>query len=305
MSAQTQLQCSLLLETPSLFCLAVEHKEALTWLWLFAPEFCAGKSYSGWTRGSWVCSYRDWVLRCTLPTETPLPHQLQHQRQQQRLHRASAASPMRSECFPRHSPPPPQIRRERQRERERQWDREKETERERYSERHTRRKRQRQAESVCVFLTQSSLPGSSVCVTPWTVACQAPLSMGFPRQDNWSGWPFPSLGDLLDPGIETTSPEFPSIGGGFFTTAPPGKPLTKDNCWQLSRWFQWGVEQQAERVLSLLWVRLGLESTLRLGINETLRGASGTSSVGLPWWSSGWESVLQCRGRGLDPWSRN
>ena len=304
MSAQTQLQCSLLLETPSLFCLAVEHKEALTWLWLFAPEFCAGKSYSGWTRGSWVCSNRDWVLRPALPTEMPSPHQLQYQRQQQRLHRASAASPMRSECFPRHSPPPPQIRRERQRERERQWDREKETERERYSERHTRRKRQRQAESVCVFLTQSSLPGSSVCVTPWTVARQAPLSMGFPRQENWSGWPFPSLGDLLDPGIETTSPEFPSIGGGFFTTAPPGKPLrtTAGNYPDDSNG-EWNSRQK--RFSAFLGVRLGLDSTLRLGINGTLRGASETFFVGLPWWSSGWESVLQCRGHGLDPWSRN
>ena len=37
-------------------------------------------------------------------------------------------------------------------------------------------------------------------VTPLTVACQAPLSMGFPRQQYWSGLPFPSLGDLLDPG---------------------------------------------------------------------------------------------------------
>ena len=38
--------------------------------------------------------------------------------------------------------------------------------------------------------------------TPWTVACQAPLSMGFSRQECWSGFPFPSPGDLLDPGIE-------------------------------------------------------------------------------------------------------
>ena len=42
--------------------------------------------------------------------------------------------------------------------------------------------------------------------TPWTVACQAPLSMGFPRQECWSGLPFPSPGDLPDPGIEPTSP---------------------------------------------------------------------------------------------------
>ena len=43
-------------------------------------------------------------------------------------------------------------------------------------------------------------------VTPWTVARQAPLSMGFPRQEYWSGFPFPSPGDLPDPGTEPTSP---------------------------------------------------------------------------------------------------
>ena len=43
-------------------------------------------------------------------------------------------------------------------------------------------------------------------VTPWTVACQAPLSMGFPRQAYWSGLPYPSPGDLPDPGIELRSP---------------------------------------------------------------------------------------------------
>ena len=43
-------------------------------------------------------------------------------------------------------------------------------------------------------------------VTPWTVAHQAPLSMGFSRQEYWSGLPFPSPGDLPDPGIETGSP---------------------------------------------------------------------------------------------------
>ena len=47
------------------------------------------------------------------------------------------------------------------------------------------------------------------CLTlgiPWTVARQAPLSMGFPRQEYWSGWPFPSPGDLPNPGIEPESP---------------------------------------------------------------------------------------------------
>ena len=44
-------------------------------------------------------------------------------------------------------------------------------------------------------------------VTPWTLAPQAPLSMGFPRQEYWSGLPIPSPGDLPDPGIKPESPE--------------------------------------------------------------------------------------------------
>ena len=43
-------------------------------------------------------------------------------------------------------------------------------------------------------------------VTPWTVACQAPLCLGFPKQEYWSGLPFPSPGDLPDPGTEPRSP---------------------------------------------------------------------------------------------------
>ena len=61
-------------------------------------------------------------------------------------------------------------------------------------------------------------------VTPWTVACQASLSMGFSGQENWSGLPFPTLEDLPNPGIEPRSPVSPALAGGFFTTAPPGKP---------------------------------------------------------------------------------
>jgi len=57
--------------------------------------------------------------------------------------------------------------------------------------------------------------------TPWNIAHQAPLSMGFPRQEYWSGLPFPSPGDLSDPEIE---PEFPALAGRSFTTEPPGKP---------------------------------------------------------------------------------
>ena len=63
-----------------------------------------------------------------------------------------------------------------------------------------------------------------LCVTPWTVAHQAPLSMGFSRQEHWSGLPFPLPGDLPNPGIEPASLASPALAGGFFTTALPGKP---------------------------------------------------------------------------------
>ena len=58
-----------------------------------------------------------------------------------------------------------------------------------------------------------------LCVTPWTVALQAPLTMGFSRQEYWSGLPCPPLGDLLDPGIEPTSVTTPALAGRFFTTS--------------------------------------------------------------------------------------
>ena len=63
-------------------------------------------------------------------------------------------------------------------------------------------------------------------VTPRTVAHQAPLSMGFPRQEYWSEWPFPPPGDLPHPGIKPMSLLSPVLVGGLFTTEPPGNPWT-------------------------------------------------------------------------------
>ena len=56
--------------------------------------------------------------------------------------------------------------------------------------------------------------------TPWTVACQSPLSMGFPKQAYWSKLPFPSPGDLPDSGIE---PKSPALQADSIQTQPPGK----------------------------------------------------------------------------------
>ena len=77
---------------------------------------------------------------------------------------------------------------------------------------------------TCLCVHARSLTCVQLFVTPWTAAHQAPLSVGFPRQEYWSGLPFPSPGDLPDPGIEPRSPVSPVLAGRFFTTAPPGKP---------------------------------------------------------------------------------
>ena len=58
--------------------------------------------------------------------------------------------------------------------------------------------------------------------TPWTVAYQAPLSMGYSRQEYWSVLPFPSPGDLPDPGTESRSP---TLQADALLSEPPGKPL--------------------------------------------------------------------------------
>ena len=63
--------------------------------------------------------------------------------------------------------------------------------------------------------------------TPWTVARQACLSMGFPKQADWSGLPLPSLGGLFNPRIQPASP---TLAGRFFITMPPGKPIIMCVC---------------------------------------------------------------------------
>ena len=67
---------------------------------------------------------------------------------------------------------------------------------------------------VCVFVCAQLLSPVRLFVTPWTVAHQAPLSMGFPRQEYWSGLPFPSPGYLPHPGIKLRSPTLQA--DGFF-----------------------------------------------------------------------------------------
>ena len=67
--------------------------------------------------------------------------------------------------------------------------------------------------------------GLQLFATPWTVAHQALLSLGFSQQEYWIELPFPPLGDLPDPGTEPMSLVAPALAGEFFTTEPPGKPM--------------------------------------------------------------------------------
>ena len=77
---------------------------------------------------------------------------------------------------------------------------------------------------VCVrsIISFMSWPSLGLFVT---VACQAPLSIEFSRQEYWSGLPLPSRGDLPDPGIE---PQSPALQADSLLSEPPGKPII---CW--------------------------------------------------------------------------
>ena len=74
---------------------------------------------------------------------------------------------------------------------------------------------------VCACVCAQVLSHVQLFATSWTVAHQAPLSMGFPSQKYWSRLPR----DLPDSGIKPVSPASPALAGGFFPTEPPGKPM--------------------------------------------------------------------------------
>ena len=75
---------------------------------------------------------------------------------------------------------------------------------------------------VCEGKKEKSLSRVRLFVTLWTVTFQAPPSMEFSRQEYWSGLPFPSLGNLPDPGIELRSP---TLQTDALLSEPPGKPM--------------------------------------------------------------------------------
>ena len=76
---------------------------------------------------------------------------------------------------------------------------------------------------TCI-ITMCMVSCVQLSATPWTVPCQASLSMEVSRQEYCNGWPFPPPGYLPDPGIESIFLAFPALAGEFFDTVPPGKP---------------------------------------------------------------------------------
>ena len=81
-------------------------------------------------------------------------------------------------------------------------------------------------------------------VTLWTVTCQALLSLGFSRQEHWSGLPCPPPGDLTDPEIEPSSLMSPALAGGFFTTSATlewseSYSVTSDSLWPQGLYSPW------------------------------------------------------------------
>ena len=129
--------------------------------------------------------------------------------------------------------------------------------------------------AMCVLSCFSCI---RLLVTPWTAARQAPLSMGFSRQEYWSGWPCPPLGDLPNPGIKLTSLTSPASEASFLTVISATREAT---------------------------------SKVKLVIQPN-QLAQKTVGWGLPWWSSGEDSALSRPGAqvrslvwGLDPMCRN
>ena len=90
-------------------------------------------------------------------------------------------------------------------------------------------------------------------VTPWTLAHQAPPSMGFSRQEYWNGLPFPSPGDLCNPGIE---PRSPALQAGALTSEPPEKPMTNLDSILKSRDITLSTKVHLVKAMVFQWSRM-------------------------------------------------
>ena len=116
--------------------------------------------------------------------------------------------------------------------------------------------------TVMLLLLLSRFSRGRLCATPQMAAHQAPPSLGFSRQEYWSGLPCPPPGDHLGPGIKPASP---ALAGGSFTTEPPGRPYqfidpTSSGCQSLTLTLAQGIAVKTSllTVTGLLLIALNL-----------------------------------------------
>ena len=147
----------------------------------------------------------------------------------------------------------------------------------------------------CVFVCLFFVTMSNFFVTPWSITCQSPLSVLFPRQESWSTLLFPSPGDFPSPGIEPISLESPAVITGCFTTDPPGKTLAILN-W-ICHWIQditiYLILSRASNSVSFPGSSAGKESTCNAQepISIPGWGRSPEEGIGYPLYYS-WASLV-------------
>ena len=131
-----------------------------------------------------------------------------------------------------------------------------------------------------------------LCATPLTVACQAPLSMGFFSQEYWNGLPFSPPGNLPNPGIEPATLRSPALAGGFFTTSTTWEALRNEimEVNTTGAWHQAGPQ----------WSKAALEN-----FYKTLREEASFLMSWFPWeWGGRWRGMIElgppscCQGAG-------
>ena len=132
---------------------------------------------------------------------------------------------------------------------------------------------------------------------PWTVAYQAPPSMGFSRQEYWSGLPFPSPGNLPNPGIE---PRSPALQADTLTSEPPGKPYSfriQTNFFAVTKLFNFhGIFVLWCMQSYQWWIYFMKTVAFKIQIWCFKLGA-----YSLPWWISGKESACSAKDVDLIP----
>ena len=192
-----------------------------------------------------------------------------------------------------------------------------------------------------IMLVLSNFSCVWLLATLWTVTHQAPLSMGFSRQEHWSGLPYPPPGDLPDPWVEPGSLTTPPLISGFFTTSATCQIIAFYTLNNLHFCQLWNVCDPWMKALAGIFVylvpvsknnlQLLLWASFESGEIEVSQGSlaccnpwgrrvrhnwlvlllllivfkNQDAPMGLPWWLSDKEFTCQYRSYGFDSWSRN